>query len=183
MLKKFCFYCCTYIYWFSDWINGWYVSIQCITAEVDGHCSPDTAYHTVTAVHSGVCGGPRSHLHHPGSPDPGAGRRAQLQVILKIQNYHVDKYMFEYNHNNVYTVYLQSMLHVLYQCINLYSCKVLRLYVYIHVCFIVFRVYTPVDTLVLSQLNQRTSQKGCYRRILENACLLTRIDQSLIPNL
>lgn len=74
MLRKFCIDCWTYVQWFSQWVNGWYVSIRCITAEVNGHCSPDTAYYTVTAVHSRVCGGPRSHLHHPGSPDPGVGR-------------------------------------------------------------------------------------------------------------
>lgn len=60
---------------FSGLVNGLMDGMcQCITAEVNGHCSPDTAYYTVTAVHSRVCGGPRSHLHHPGSPDPGVGR-------------------------------------------------------------------------------------------------------------
>lgn len=28
MLRKFCIDCWTYVQWFSQWVNGWYVSIQ-----------------------------------------------------------------------------------------------------------------------------------------------------------
>lgn len=52
----------------------------CITAEVDGHGSSDTAHYTAVTLHPGVCGGTRSHLHYTGGPDPGTGRGAQLQV-------------------------------------------------------------------------------------------------------